>query len=45
MLGFDQVDRSDRSAGIADRARYATKHSRRVFDLDSDRQAVLGGRC
>jgi hypothetical protein len=42
LVGLNELDRTDRSAHIADRAGNAPEHSGDVFDLDSDRQAVLG---
>ena len=44
VVDRDQVDRADRSARLADRARYAAEHPRAVRDLDADREAVLGAR-
>ena len=42
LVGLNELDRANRSAHIADRAGNAPEHSGDVFDLDSDRQAVLG---
>ena len=44
-LDLDQVDRPDRPAGLADRARDLAEHPRPVLDLDPQREAVLGARC
>ena len=44
LADLDEVDRADRPAGVADRARDLPEHARAVVDLDADGQAVLGGR-
>ena len=41
-VGFDQVDGPDHGAGVADSAGDLAEHSRDVFDLDPDGEAVLG---
>ena len=40
-VGFDQVDRANYCAGLADSAGDLAEHARHVFDLDPDGEAVL----
>ncbi len=42
VVDLDEVDRTDRAAGGADRARNLAQHSGALVDLDAQREAVLG---